>query len=386
MKKSKFLITVTVIAAALSLILAGCGGEDSENTESPSATPSASPTESPGQGDTVDQIEFEEVEIDSLDEEKANLINSMALTGGYYYWLDDEGYYTVFIGLGQRPTAGYGIKVLSVEDNEGKTNITVEETEPGEDEMVAQVITYPYTVIRMTGITDNFNIVDTEGNSFELIEVEDLSRRMVVVKYEGLIDNTSIEASSGEETMVFRNDKMASRVEDLQEGSLVRIIYTENDEGQLILESITAVDADSSETVKKTGIYQGLIDGNSLEVLVENEYMALRNSEVETMAEGLEKGNAVEIRYSVSDEGQLILESIKALTEDSSESVKTTRIYQGLIDGNSLEVLVGDVYMALRNAEVETMVEELKTGDEVEIEYSLSKEGQYLLKSIEPAE
>jgi hypothetical protein len=316
MKKSKFAITVSVLVAALSLILAGCGDGDVENkgpsSAIPTSSPSESPSESPNQGITVNQIEFKEVETDSLDEEQADLINSMALAGGYYYWLDSEGYYTVFIGLGQRPTAGYGIKVLSVEDNEGNTNIIVKETEPGEDEMVAQVITYPYTVVRMTGITDNFNIVDTGGNSFEAIEVENLNRQMAVCTYEGLIDNASIEVKSGEETLVFRNDKMASMVEDIQEGSMARIIYTENDEGQLILESITAIEADSSGTVKATGIYQGLIDGNSLEVLVDDVYMAFRNTDVETMVEGLKTGDEVEIWYSLSDEGRFLLKSIKA--------------------------------------------------------------------------
>ncbi|MBN1624593.1 MAG: protease complex subunit PrcB family protein [Clostridia bacterium] len=312
MKTSKLIITTLIAITSLSLLLAGCGQDDSEITAPPSNIPGAS-TEStspaPSNGITVNKIEFEEITEDDLDVEMANLINDMALEGGFYYWVDSEGTYTVFIGLGERPTSGYEIKVLSVEDNEGKTNITVEETKPAEDDMVAQVITYPYTVVQMKGITNNFNITDTKGTEFAAIELENLARHMVVCIYQGLIDNTSIETTLDGEPVVFRNNQMASKVDGIDEGTLVTIIYTTNDEGQMILESIVEVEVDS-ETIDATGIYQGLIDGNSIEVLVDGVYMALRNTEVETMTEGLKKDDSVEIKYTVSSEDQFLLISI----------------------------------------------------------------------------
>lgn len=311
MKTRKIIITAMVATAVFSLLLSGCKKEDSENTAPPSQTPMESPSASPNPGITVNDIEFLEIEIDSLSEDKISLINDMALTGGYYYWVDSEGLYTVFIGLGERPTAGFGIKVLSVEDNEGKTNISVEETIPAEDAMVAQVITYPYTVVQMKGITNNFNITDTKGTEFAMIEADSLVRHMIVCKYEGLIDNTSIEASLDGGPLFFRNSTMAAMVDGLNEGSLVKIIYTINDEEQKIVESIVSVLEDGSEIFKASGIYQGLIDGNSIEVLVGDVYMAIRNTEVESMTEGLKRFDAVEITYSISDKNQFLLVSIK---------------------------------------------------------------------------
>jgi hypothetical protein len=312
MKTNKILLTALIMTLSLSLIFVGCKQTGIVESPVPSDTPvstNESPSAPSNQGITVNRINFTEIDAESLDSTRAQLINDMSLTRGYTYWTNEDGTYTVFIGLGERATAGYGIKVLSVEDNEGNTNILVEETKPGKDDMVAQVITYPYVIIQMGGITDNFNIADTEGNSFEVLYGENLSRHMVVCTYEGLIDGTSIEATMDGQPAFFRNDQMASKVDGLNEGTLVTIVYTTNDEGQMILESIVHVES-GSESYDATGIYQGLIDGNSIEVLVDGVYMALRNTEVEAMTEGLKKDEAVIIEYTVSSEGQFLLISI----------------------------------------------------------------------------
>ena len=313
MKTKKIIITLLAAALVFSMLLSACGKDDAKNTPIPSDTPGSSteePSSAPNQGITVNDIEFEVIDIAVLDDAMKALVPDLALAGGFYYWVDSEGVYTVFIGLGERSTAGYGIKVISVEDNEGITNILVEETKPGDGEIVAQVLTYPYTLIQMDGITDNFNIVGKDNAKFEYIEVSELGKHMVVCIYEGLIDNTSIETTLDGAPAVFRNDEMASKVDGLDEGTMVRIIYSANDEGQMTLESISPVD-EGSGIIIADGIYQGLIDGNSLEVLVDGVYMALRNPDVENMAEGLEKDDEVEIAYSISDEGQFLLESIE---------------------------------------------------------------------------
>jgi hypothetical protein len=60
--------------------------------------------------------------------------------------------------------------VVSVEDNEGKTNVIVKETAPNKGDMVITVITYPYTIVTMKGVTNNFNVVNEDGEYFEYIE------------------------------------------------------------------------------------------------------------------------------------------------------------------------------------------------------------------------
>lgn len=116
-----FLLPLTVC-----LMFSGCGGSNPESPETP-GTP-----ENPGI--TVNQIEFEIVS-----DVGANLDQ----------FKPDRGY-------------AYGEK----EDNEGLTNISVLETAPKPDDMVTQVITYPHVIVKVTGITDNFNITNQDGVKF----------------------------------------------------------------------------------------------------------------------------------------------------------------------------------------------------------------------------
>ena len=55
----------------------------------------------------------------------------------------------VILNMGEKNTGGYSIGIEKVEETDKNIIITVKETSPAKDAMVMQVITYPYTVVRI---------------------------------------------------------------------------------------------------------------------------------------------------------------------------------------------------------------------------------------------
>ncbi|MFO7612354.1 MAG: protease complex subunit PrcB family protein [Clostridia bacterium] len=307
-RKSKAIIAI-ICATAVMGLLAGCGNDGLSGQATPTPTPgvSAGPSTEPPQGITVNKIDFTEVAPNELSDEQIMQINDFALVGGYYYWVDSNGVYRVFIGIGEKPTGGYGIKVISVEDNEGMTNIIVEEISPGADDIVTQAITYPYVVVEMKGITDSFSIVSTDGSEFVLINEDEIELHIVECVYEGQIDNNSIEVIADGSYLVFRNPGMTNLVSTLKTGDLIRIVYTISAEDQLMLVSILPATGGSLKILSVEGAYQGLIDNNSIEVKTGDTFMVFRYTGVAGLVEGLKKDDVVKISYTISPEDQFMM-------------------------------------------------------------------------------
>ncbi|WP_163410374.1 protease complex subunit PrcB family protein [Flavobacterium ajazii] len=55
----------------------------------------------------------------------------------------------VILNMGQKNTGGYSIGVEKVEETDKNIIITVKENNPASDAMLMQVITYPYTVVKI---------------------------------------------------------------------------------------------------------------------------------------------------------------------------------------------------------------------------------------------
>jgi PrcB C-terminal len=55
----------------------------------------------------------------------------------------------VILNMGEKNTGGYSIGVEKVEETDKNIIITVKENNPAADAMVMQVITYPYTVVKV---------------------------------------------------------------------------------------------------------------------------------------------------------------------------------------------------------------------------------------------
>ncbi|MBE0450996.1 MAG: protease complex subunit PrcB family protein [Clostridia bacterium] len=191
--------------------------------------------EEPSNGITVNIVEFEIIGFDTLSGDIQNEVDQLKLERGYNYWESDDGY-ILFIASGLKATGGFGIEVLSVEDNEGKTVVSVSETSPDPDAMVTQAIEYPYALIRFEGTTDDFSIMNQDGEAFDRKEVDLSAQETVVGIYVGQIDNNSIEVTVGEDFMVFRNYIMGELISGIESGDAVKVTYqlTEEEQYQLI--------------------------------------------------------------------------------------------------------------------------------------------------------
>ncbi|TPG33325.1 protease complex subunit PrcB family protein [Flavobacterium pectinovorum] len=55
----------------------------------------------------------------------------------------------IILNMGEKNTGGYSIGVEKVEETDKNIIITVKENNPAPDAMVMQVITYPYTVVKI---------------------------------------------------------------------------------------------------------------------------------------------------------------------------------------------------------------------------------------------
>lgn len=217
--------------------------------------------EEPGnQGITVNLIDFEVIDVSTLSEELRNDMEILKLQKGYQFWKQEDGSFLIFISAGEKNTGGYGIEVESIEDNEGKTIILVKETEPAEGDMTIQVITYPFVVVKASGITDQFMIRDQNQYEYTIIN----------------LDEISVEDS-----------------DDLAGGTMLRV-----EDGGI----------DYSQPV--TGVYVGQIDNNSIEVLVEDTNLAFFAIDITQYLKGIEEGDKIEITAEISPSDQIIVKNI----------------------------------------------------------------------------
>lgn len=148
------------------LVLSGCSQDVSDKGKEPARDISNSQQNyntKPPQGITVNKIQFEVLK---------NIPSQVKqpFTEKGYQVIQNNDKYIIVIGSGEKRTGGYSISVTQVEDNEGKTIITVKETGPAQGEMTTQVITYPVVAIQIgNNISPNFVVENTKGEVFKKI-------------------------------------------------------------------------------------------------------------------------------------------------------------------------------------------------------------------------
>lgn len=167
MKKNRMItwvltLTITMGAAPLSLVKAEEAKGDYQVISAPVV---------PIKGITTNKLNpyvLNEKELNTIFNGFTDEIENLKFEEGFYvfdnekYGIKDDNVY-VMISLGQRGTLGYGIKVLSVEDIEGISAITITETKPAPDMMLPQVITYPYIIVRFAQGTPNVRVTKDDG-------------------------------------------------------------------------------------------------------------------------------------------------------------------------------------------------------------------------------
>jgi hypothetical protein len=232
-------------------------GEETDDVE---AVDEAADQGKPGL--TVNDITFEVVDLNTLPDQIKDDVELYKLQRGYEYWLQEDGSYLIFISAGEKSTGGYGISVEAIEDNEGKTIITVMESEPT-GEATIQVITYPYIMIKAKGITDQFNINDQNGVEYTRISLTEVPTengsdnaagsvlrydesfidysKPFLATYQGQIDNHSIEVLYKDSYLTFSADDIGKSLNDIKTGDTVEITVEIAPNDAILLKKIVKV-------------------------------------------------------------------------------------------------------------------------------------------------
>lgn len=239
MKKTLLLFLVSFLVV---ILFSGCGQNQDSTIVDDSEPVTPTPSLPPMKGITVNKIVFEVLDFNSLSNEHKKIIEENKTSRGYSYWEEDNGY-VIVIFAGEKSTAGHKTDVIRVEDNEGKTVILVEEKAP--KEMGATVISYPYTIIKAKGITNNFIIEDFNGKLFNALSNDSAGTDTKIIEenhgiYLGSIDSNSIEIKlSNGEIRAFMVYEVADSFQQIKENTSINISYYENKYQQLILTEFT---------------------------------------------------------------------------------------------------------------------------------------------------
>lgn len=193
------------------------------------------------QGMTVNEIDFENISIEDLDSDVQEVLEEAKKERGYKLInkeKSDYKYLAVFAG--EKPNAGYDVEITKVIDNEGVTNVTVQEIIPREETLTAQVMTYPMDIVKLTGITDhvNLNFITKEKELEDPSESQSstlLETQIVKAEYVGQIDNNSIEVKIEDGPKALRLNGIAKdQLEqlELKQGDIVKLEVFMNEHNQ----------------------------------------------------------------------------------------------------------------------------------------------------------
>ena len=116
---------ITVMVLALLLLAAGCGEKMI-----------GGPTE----------MNFQRVQEEQLPEEVQTWLDDNIIEYGKDTYAHENKLY-ILVAYGEKPTAGYSVEISKVEKSDGNINVYASFQDPGKDDMVATVITYPYDLI-----------------------------------------------------------------------------------------------------------------------------------------------------------------------------------------------------------------------------------------------
>lgn len=235
-----------------------------ENDSDDGVTPveDSNTDQKPVQGITVNKIQFTTVDATTLSEQLQGEIEALKVQKGYAFWQQEDGSYLIMVSAGEKTTGGYGIEVTSIEDNEGKTVIAVNETS-AEGDMATEVMTYPYVLVQASGITDQFVVRDQNQEEYKQISAEDIGSsnasgdlndsvlridpsvidysKPVAAVYKGMLDDQTMEVTVEDKDMTFSADNMAKLLEGIEAGDHIEITVSISPSDQLIVENVVKV-------------------------------------------------------------------------------------------------------------------------------------------------
>ncbi len=162
------------------------------------------------QGITVNTINFSTLNSSELPTDIHEQIESLKKQKGFAFFQTKQGEIILAVFAGEKRTGGYSIEIVKVEDNEGITNVIAKEISPKSTDFVTMAFTYPYTVVKVSGVTTNFKITNAQGDIYlQLIENS-------TTKSESINHISSADALRMD-TLQFITNAWANRLLELQE-------------------------------------------------------------------------------------------------------------------------------------------------------------------------
>ncbi len=239
------------MGAVLSIsLLAGCGSKQSKAPQEP--IPVEDQKVDPVDTDrTINPIAYETVALEdsNIPTDLMKSVEAQKGNRGYMVWKENNTTLLVIMA-GEKSTGGYSIEVESIEDHEGKNVVTVVETEPAAGDMTIQVITYPYVIVRLQDVGDQFTVITTKGETLTVIQQGDMNiqaepeqqndQPLIEAEgiYNGQIDNNSIEIEVNGEPQAFQIGLLQEGIQKLELYDQVKIKYYQNEHGQLMITEI----------------------------------------------------------------------------------------------------------------------------------------------------
>jgi hypothetical protein len=182
-------------------------------------------------GITTNKINFEELGTKDVPSQLMSKIQNYKSNRGFLSMTDDKtGYIYIAILSGKKNTGGYSIKVKSIEDIEGKTKVIVHENSPKPNMLVTDVITYPYTVVKATGITPNITVKNDLGLEYRNVNIIGASQEIGTLKSIKYIDkNVYITIKNEEGSLVsyytFKGSTAEKSLKKLKIGQKILVNY-----------------------------------------------------------------------------------------------------------------------------------------------------------------
>jgi hypothetical protein len=166
--------------------------------------------------------------------------------------------------------------------------------------------------------------------------------------YNGQIDSHSVEIEIAGEAQVFALDG-GLKVDHLDSGTEVFITYRQEGQRQLLLsiEPVTGPVGDGNELLVGEGLLIGLIDAQSVEIMINRAFVLDQGISVE----GIDDGSLVVFKFKETGL-RAVIESIKAVNQPlEGELMHGTLV--GQIDGQSIEIEYFQAFALGRGVSVE---------------------------------
>ena len=95
----------------------------------------------------VPELEFRSISIFQAPPQVERMVQQQRKEEGAAVYVSDDAVYIV-VARGEKPTGGYGIKVVDIKEEGGDFDVHVEYSDPKPGQMVAQVVTHPFAVVK----------------------------------------------------------------------------------------------------------------------------------------------------------------------------------------------------------------------------------------------